>query len=300
MAHEPRIIRSLVFVPAHLPERALEVARMGPDAVGLDLEDLTPGPAKHAARDQFRDVAKELDALGVTVMARTNSFAGGCEADIDAVVCPHLHCLNIPKASSAEDVTRFCDALAAAEAAHGLPTGGVVVRPVIETAQGIRSAYEIAAASPLVTYMGGVAGGFWGDLGATLGVITSPAATESLFLRSKVLVDVRAAGVRFPVGGGAASVKTPDAIRAFAEENRHLGYTGSFTHGDPAEIEIVNDVFTPTPTEVADWRRVVPILEAAKAEGTIVIDIDGKMYDAAGLGRVYDLLALADRLGVGA
>ncbi len=232
-------------------------------------------------------------------MARTNGFRdGACEADLDAVMCPELHCLNIPKAESAGDVTRFCELLDRAEAAHHLAPGSVLVRPVIETARGVRSAYEIAAASPRVTYMGGVAGGFWGDLGATVGMIMSTGGNESLFLRSKVIIDVRAAGVRFPVGGGTVPSRHPDDIRHFAEENKHLGYTGSFTAPHEDVVSIVNHVFTPTAEEIEEWTSVLPTLEAARAEGTIVVMIGGRMYDTAGIDRVRDQLALAGRLGL--
>jgi citrate lyase subunit beta/citryl-CoA lyase len=146
--------------------------------------------------------------------------------------------------------------------------------------------------------MGGVTGGFWGDLGASVGMIISPSAHESLFLRSKVLVDVRAAGVPFPVGGGATASPDPESVRAFADENKHLGYTGSFVPPRREVVEVVNEVFTPTAAELAEWQAVLPRLEAARAEGTIVVMIDGKMYDAAGIERVQAQLDLARRLGL--
>src|SRR5579862_2195263 len=299
MSSEPRVVRTLAFVAADDEEAILRAAGTGLDALGLDLEDSTPGPAKARAREIFPAMAKEIAAMGVLVMARTNGFAGGaCEADLDAVLCPELHALNIPKAESAEDVERFCALLDKAEAAHGLPAGSVVVRPVIETARGVRAAYEIAAASPRVTYMGGVAGGFWGDLGATVGLVMSELGTESLYLRSKVIIDVRAAGVRFPVGGGSVTTDDPALVRRFAEENKHLGYTGSFVPPRQEVVDIVNDVFTPTAAELAEWRAVLPTLEDARAEGTVVVVIDGRMYDTAGIARVRDQLELAARLGL--
>jgi citrate lyase subunit beta / citryl-CoA lyase len=292
-----RIIRTLAFVPAHDEDEILRAADLGLDALGLDLEDLTPGPAKQHARDIFRSVATEIAARGVVVMARTNGFRGGaCEADLDAIMCTELHCLNVPKAETADDVTRFCDLLGRAEATHGIPPGSVLVRPVIETARGVRSAYEIAAASPRVTYMGGVAGGFWGDLGATVGLIMSPEGNESLFLRSKVIVDVRAAGVRFPIGGGSVPSRDPVDIRRFAFENKRLGYTGSFTAPRDDVVAIVNEVFTPTAEDIAEWLSVLPTLEAARAEGTVVVTIDGRLYDTAGIARVREQLDLATRL----
>ena len=292
-----RIIRTLAFVPAHDEDAILGAADTGLDAVGLDLEDLTPGPEKQRARDLFPAVAAELAARGVVVMARTNGFReGACEADLDAIVGAELHCANIPKAETADDVVRFCELLERAERSHGLEPGRVLVRPVIETARGVRAAYEIAAASPRVTYMGGVTGGFWGDLGATVGLITSDGGSESLFLRSKVIVDVRAAGVRFPIGGGSVPSRDAEAVRRFAAENKRLGYTGSFTSPRRDVVTIVNDVFTPTREEIEEWTAVLPVLDAARAEGTVVVTIDGKLYDTAGVARVRDQLELAERL----
>jgi len=299
MDNTARIVRSLAFVPAHDPDEILAAADLGIDAIGLDLEDLTPASDKQRARDEFRALAKELDRRGVIVMARANGFENGwCEADLEAIVCPELHCVNIPKTESADDVVRFCEILSRAEKNQGLPDGYTWVRPVVETAAGVKWAYEIASASDRVAYMGGVSGGFWGDLGRSVGSILTDDGVESLFLRSKVLIDVRTAGVRFPVGGGAIARRDPEAIRAFAEQNKHLGYTGVFTSPVAAIVDVVNDVFTPTAAEIEDWVKTVPILEEAEAEDRVAFRVGDRMYDTAGLDRVRDQLALARRLGL--
>ena len=158
MDNEARIIRTMSFAPAHDHDAILAAADAGLDAIGADLEDLTPRAEKANARERFPEVARELAKRGVLAMARTNDLGAGCEEDLDAIVCPELHCLNIPKARSAEQVREFCRLLEQAERTNGVPVGHTLVRPVIETAEGIRNAYEIAAASPRVTYMGGVVG----------------------------------------------------------------------------------------------------------------------------------------------
>ena len=56
-------------------------------------------------------------------------------------------------------------------------------------------AYEIASASPRVRYMGGAISRF-GDIHQAVGYRWSAEGTETLFLRSKVLIDARAAGIR--------------------------------------------------------------------------------------------------------
>jgi citrate lyase subunit beta/citryl-CoA lyase len=299
MITEPGIVRSLVFVGAHDRDAILRAADMGMDALCLDLEDLTPGHAKQAARALFAEVTAEIAERGVTVFARTSGLADGeARADLAAIVGPHLHCANLPKAEAPEQVAAFAELLDEAEAAAGVPVGATWVRPVIETATGVRRAYEIAAASSRVAYMGGVEGSAWGDLGASLGYRQTDDGAETAYVRSKVLVDVRSAGVRFPIGGGTTARRDVDGARRFAEANRVLGYDGVHCSGDPEVVAAINEVFTPTREEIDEWTAIVPRLEAARAEGTIVVPIDGRSYDVAGLPRVRERLALAARLGL--
>ena len=71
--------------------------------------------------------------------------------------------------------------------------GSVLLYPILETAQAIRLAYEIAMASPRVGYMGGAVSRF-GDIHQALGFRWTREGRETLFLRSKVLADAKAAG----------------------------------------------------------------------------------------------------------
>src|SRR5437660_6757539 len=77
MDNTGRIIRTLGFAPAHDENAILEIAGLGLDAVGPDLEDLTPRRDKQRARELFQGVAKELAARGHVVMARVNTFENG-------------------------------------------------------------------------------------------------------------------------------------------------------------------------------------------------------------------------------
>jgi citrate lyase subunit beta / citryl-CoA lyase len=298
-ANEPRAIRSLAFVPAHDPERIFAAADAGMDGLCLDLEDLTPLHAKEEARRIFADVARRLTVMGVTVFARTNSIAGGMgRADLEALMVPELHCVSIPKAGDADDVREFCAVLDGLERAAGLAEGSVLVRPIVETAPGVRNAYEIAAASTRIAYMGGVSGGWWGDLSSALGYVPTRDGRETFYVRSKVLVDVRAAGVPFPIGGGTLGSSDPEDVRAYALENKILGYEGFHCAPTEAAVRIVNEVFTPTRAEVDAWLAVLPALEQAEREGLTAVELDGTFYDLAGLAKVRRGLDLARRAGV--
>ena len=172
----------------------------------------------------------------------------------------------------------------------------MLVRPIVETALGVRNAFEIASASPRIAYMGGVSGGWWGDLSSALGYVPTASGRETFYVRSKVLVDVRAAGVPFPIGGGTLGSSDPDDLRAYALENKVLGYDGFHCAPTAEAVRIVNEVFTPARAEIDAWLAVLPALEQAERDGLTATELDGVFYDLAGLAKVRRQLDLARRL----
>jgi len=295
---EAQIVRSLVFLGGHDRDRIRSIVAAGPDAVCIDLEDSTPAAEKQRSRTQFREVAADIVEGGALVFARTNVPGAGLLEDLDAVMCPQLHCVSLPKVEAAAAVVEFAAQVEAAERRHGLEVGSILIRPIIETAQGVRNAYDIAAASDRVAYLGGVEGGIFGDLGGSLGYQQTDDGRETLYLRSKVLIDARAAGVPFPIGGGMTATKGAHGAAWFAAENRVLGYNGVHCAADADVIAAVNEVFTPSRQELDEWLGILPTLVAAEAEGATVAHVGNKVYDLIGLVRVREQLALAERLGL--
>jgi citrate lyase subunit beta / citryl-CoA lyase len=298
MDNTPRIIRTLVFSQAYDEAKIMALADFGMDAICLDMEDLTPLPYKEQARTVVAAVAPKLAQKGLLVLARTNSIADGAAADLEAVIGPDMHCVSLPKAMFATEMFEYCALIDSIEARRGLPKGFTLVRPVVENAMGVKNAYEIAASSKRVAYMGGVSGGVWGDLGASLGYTPLPDGRETLFVRAKVLVDVRAANVPFPLSGGGMARTDVDGYREFAVECKGLGYNGLHCAANRALIEMVNDVFTPTRKQLDDWLALMPAVETAQRDGFTTFTVDNRLYDLAGVVRVNEQLDLARRLGL--
>jgi citrate lyase subunit beta/citryl-CoA lyase len=296
--NEPAIIRSMVYISAHDAEKILQVAQLGMDALCMDMEDLTPKAYKDQAREIFPDVARELAAMGIRVMARTNGLGEGAEEDLDAIVSPELHCVNIPKIDDAAAVDAYCAALDKAEKAKKLPKGYTLLRPIIETAMGLHNAFEIAAASDRIAYMGGVEGSWSGDLASSLGYLPSRTGVETLYTRSKVLADVRAAGVPHPIGGGNIGSTELEDIRNYFTECRTLGYTGVHCSGTADVVNIANEVFVPSKEQLDLWQMLLPHLEDAIANGETSTWVGPKHYDIVCLPRIRDNLELARRVGL--
>ena len=179
----------------------------------------------------------------------------------------------------------------------GLPAGDIRIWPIVETARAVRAAYEIARASPRVAYMGGSAGD-QGDLARELGFRWSPDFVETLYVRSKVLVDVRAAGVPNPMTGVVTSLDGTAQVEAFARQSRGLGYEGMMVI-HPAHIEPVNAAFSPSDEELAAARRLLAAMEQAERGGDGAIAHEGGMVDAAMVRLARELLAEAAELGRG-
>lgn len=283
-------IRTLVYVGGHDLGKVEVVAAAGPDALCVDLEDSTPLADKDLARSNLASIASIVSEAGSLLFVRVN---GGAQEADDLAACAGLgvHCINIAKVEEASMVAEFVGRLVG-------DLAGTWVRPVIETPLGVLRAYEIAAASPLVAYMGGVEGGIYGDLGGALGYQQTEDGVETHYLRSKVLMDVRAARVPFPIGGGTTSRRDVDGAVAFARANRALGYAGVHCAAEPEIVRAVNEALTPTPEELVHLTELVPRLEEIERTGAHVAHLDGKVYDLVALQRLREQLELGRRLGL--
>jgi citrate lyase subunit beta/citryl-CoA lyase len=81
-----------------------------------------------------------------------------------------------------------------------------------------------------------------------------------------VLVDARAAGIRYPISGmWGGRLDDLDGLREFATKLRDLGYYGMML-GNPTHVPLVHEVFTPTADEIAYWSELDRL--AAEAEHT--------------------------------
>jgi len=291
---DPAPLRSLLFVPAHRaggPEKAVAA---GADGVLLDLQDAVPDGEKAAARRMAAAVIERLPAPVLVRVAPPGS--PDLDLDLDAVLVPGLAAIVVPLVRSPADVSDVASLVSALEAARGIAAGSVAVMPLIETAQAARLSYEIATASDRVAYMGGGTGPD-GDIAHALGFAWTAGGEETLFLRSWVLLNARAAGVPFPLSGIWPLIDDLDGLRRFAVQTRGLGYTGMMAI-HPSHVAVINEVFTPSAAEIERWRATIAAVDAAAAVGHGAVRLDGAMVDAAHARTARDGLALAARLGV--
>jgi len=298
VANEARPLRTVTFSPGNDEARARAIADAGSDALVLDLEDGTPPHEKARARELARKLIEELAPRGIAMIVRVNGLASGLTgSDLERVVCPALHGVFLPKVTGPNDVVGVSALLDHFEHRAGLPAGHTLVTPIMETALAIKHAFDIGSASPRVAYMGGAIAKD-GDQARSIGYEWTPEGRETLYIRSRMIIEARAAGVPYPLGGMWTAVEDLEGLRRFSLETRQIGYNGMLVAHYPAHVAIVNEVFTPTPRDIAHDRSVIEIVTAGEARGASMQEKDGFVIDPAMVKRAQDRLALARRLGV--
>jgi citrate lyase subunit beta/citryl-CoA lyase len=289
-------LRSMLFVPGNKFAWMEKALRYGADALIFDLEDAVPAADKAAARNLVRDALEQFHTHGPTLTVRINALETGTAGDdLEAVVCPALAAIVAPKVETPQDIAALDTLLTHYEHQAGMTPGHIEILPTLETARGIYHAYHIATCSPRVPTLVGTAGK-GGDTARSLGYLWSKGATETLFIRSKVLLEARAAACPYPLIASWFDIKDIAGLRADGRLNRQIGFAGQVVI-HPSHVPIVNDIFTPSAEEIAYYQGVVEAMEKAAQQGTAAVTYDGGMVDIAMLKTAQQVIAFARQIG---
>jgi len=285
--------RSLLFVPVTQERFVMGAARRGADAIILDLEDSVAASEKERARTLVPEAAKIVSKGGADVMVRLNRPLRMTVRDLEAVIGPGVDAVALPKAESAQHVQLVAEIIDELEAERGIPIGTTKMLAMVETASAFFRIAEIARAHPRLVAL---------NLGAedfALSACILPEA-EGLFMPKQMCVfAARAAGI-MPLGfiGTVAEFHDLDAFRQTVRRSRRVGFVGaSVIH--PSQVQILNEEFRPSETEVDHAERVVAAYDKALAGGIGAVTVDGKMIDVPVVERAKLLLdreaAIAER-----
>lgn len=290
----PRLRRSLLITPGHQGERISKAATLPVDGVVLDIEDGVAPDDKPAARRAIAKALAGLDFGHRERIVRVNAI-GTPEhaADLAALeaALPSIETLFVPKVESPDqlrDLARWLDTVerrAPHTAAPGAPPRRARPHEIIatiETPRGLLRALDIADATPRTTAL------FFGSGDYT--AATGSAVTERALAMPRALIVAAAAAARIEAIDAAwfVSVKDAAATRADALIARELGFSGKLLF-HPSQIAPANEVFSPTPSEVADARRVIAAYEAARAGGRGTAVVDGTFI-------AVDIALMAERV----
>ncbi|MGA0533595.1 HpcH/HpaI aldolase/citrate lyase family protein [Hansschlegelia sp. KR7-227] len=311
----PRLHRSELAVPGSNREFMQKSAASKADVIFLDLEDAVAPDDKEQARKNIVEALNDIDWGSKTMMIRINGLdTHFMYRDVVDIVeqCPRLDMILIPKVGVPADVYAIDVLVTQIEQAKKREKK-IGFEVLIETALGMANVEAIAQSSKRLEAMSfGVAdyaasmrarSTVIGGVNPDYSVLTDKDEAGNreshwqdpwLYAQARMAVACRAYGLR-PVDGPFGDFGDKDGYLSAARRCAVLGYEGKWAI-HPSQIELANDVFTPSDAEVDKARRILVAMEEAAKAGKGAVSLDGRLIDIASIRMAEALINKADAM----
>ncbi|HVI27157.1 CoA ester lyase [Hansschlegelia sp.] len=311
----PRLHRSELAVPGSNPTFMEKSAKSNADVIFLDLEDAVAPDDKEQARKNIIEALNDIDWGSKTMMIRINGLdTHYMYRDVIDIVekCPRLDMILIPKVGVPADVYAV-DMLTTQVEQSIKREKKIGFEVLIETALGMANVEAIATSSKRLEAMSfGVAdyaascrtrSTIIGGVNPDYSVLTDKDEAGNrethwqdpwLFAQQRMLVACRAYGLR-PIDGPFGDFSDPDGYISAARRCAAAGYEGKWAI-HPSQIDLANDVFTPSEAEVTKARRILEAMEEAAKAGKGAVSLDGRLIDIASIRMAEALINKADAM----
>ncbi|HUH95892.1 MAG TPA: CoA ester lyase [Anaerolineales bacterium] len=265
--------RALLYMPGNDWKKITKATALGVDCICMDMEDGVALNKKGEARLTIARALRELNFGSREKLARINSVGSGLEQeDLEAVLPYHPDGIVIPKMEALEQIQWAHGIIEAAELKNGWRLNAIRVLVDVETARGILNLKEIASHPRLDALIFGGE-----DFAASVGARRTKEAMELLYARQAVVTAAAAFGLQ-AIDIVTIDFKDSAALRKESEFGAQLGFTGKqIIH--PAQVEPVQEAFTPNAEAIAGAQRIVETFAASQKEGKGAYALDGRMID---------------------
>ncbi|MDA3865808.1 MAG: aldolase/citrate lyase family protein [Salinivirgaceae bacterium] len=281
--------RTMLYIPGNNPAMLQQGGVYGADSVLLDLEDAVALNQKDAARILVRNMLKYNDYYNCEVTIRVNHIDTPFGAtDLEEIVPLQPHAIRLPKTETVEELGRVLSLIENIEKHHGLPHNAMKIHVMIESALGVQNVYELASFAPRIDAI--TIGGQ--DLTADMQIEKSKDNYGIDYARKRIVMAAKATKID-AMDTVFTDTEDEEGLREETSYIKKIGFTGKAVI-NPRQINIVNEVFTPTEEEIRKAYRIVKAYYENKAKDIGVFAVDGKMVDAPVVTRAMYTLALAD------
>lgn len=267
------MFRSLLFVPAHRPERYAKAIQAGADSVCIDLEDAVPAPERPQARKSLAEYLASREKRGPAVGVRMNCVRSTDGfRDVNSLLDgPLPDFIMVPKVDHPNELTVINDVFG----------GRVALWPIMESAQGARRVWEIAEAP-------GVVGIIFGAADYSADVRCRMEWEPLMFARGSLAAACAGAGIEL-LDVPHIEVRDTDGLIASTHRVKAMGFTGrACIH--PDQVGPVNTIFAPSREEIEQARRIMDAFTLSKGAATL---LDGKLVERPQIRAAERILSIA-------
>ncbi len=295
-----RLRRSILSVPGNVRKMIDKARSLPADVIMLDLEDSVPLEQKEDARKLVIESLLSGNWNGFVMSVRINpmdspfayrdliEIAENCLDVIDTIV--------IPKVNHSCEVRAVDYFLTQIEMSKGVNPGKIGLEASIETAEGMLRVEEIAFSSErLETLVFGVAD-YSTSISAIVKGVSGHGDSEGFYMGhrwhfpiSRMVMAAKAAGL-CAIDAPYGDFRDAEGLRKSCQMSAALGCDGKWAI-HPAQLEIINEVYTPSQEDIERSKKIVEAYESAAYSGKGALAIDGKMIDGATLRISQNILA---------
>jgi citrate lyase subunit beta/citryl-CoA lyase len=292
-SHQPISARSWLFAPGDSEKKMAKAMEGNADIVLIDLEDAVAPDNKAATRPMVHDFLMANPQQRHRLWVRINPFDGPYALqDLAAVMPARPGGIMLPKVHGRADVEKLDHCLSALEVANGIEEGSTpVIVLITETAEAMFHTGDYKGAPRVVALT-------WGaeDLADSIGASSNRNPDGSYgftyeLARSLTLLGAASAGVT-AIETISADFRDLEALKARAEKVRRDGFRGMMAI-HPAQVDVINEAFTPTAGEIAEAQEIVDLFDDNPGVGAI--GWKGGMLDRPYLARAERLLRQAGK-----
>jgi citrate lyase subunit beta / citryl-CoA lyase len=286
-----KLKRSVLAMPGS-NARALEKGKsLAADVLMFELEDGVAEAAKAAAREQVASAVRGGGYGARQIVVRVN--ARGSEwykPDVAAIAPTGPDAIVIPKVNSKDDILKA----AADVVAAGAPLK-TRLWAMIETPRALFDIEKIASAAddPASRLEALVLGP--NDIAKSTRARLTPGRTALVPWLAAAVLAARVHSIEV-IDGIHNDFNDEAGLRREAEQGRDMGFDGKMLI-HPNQIGPVNEIFAPSPEEVAFARKIIAIFDEPENAEKGVVQIDGQMVERLHLDLARRTLALMEAAG---
>jgi len=282
-------IRSFLFTPANHPRKVEKVFTSGADAIILDLEDACAVADKIASRATVvAALTAPRNCLGYVRINAADTI--WCHRDLDAVIGPWLDGIVVPKVERPEEIYLIDWLLAQHERERGLPVGGIDLMPIIENGAGLHGLDAIVAAGTRIRRVCFGAGDFTRDMGMKW----SADEAELAYARGRLVLASRVAGLEPPIDTVHIDLADAESFAQSVATGVKFGFQGKLLI-HPQQVEATNAAYRPSEKEIRRAEKIIAAFNAAEANGSASIQVDGYFIDYPIVQKALRVIELAAR-----
>lgn len=287
-----KLRRSLLYVSASTPKNFIISQFYGADCILIDLEDSVQRSEKDAARNLVFNFLKNKRITNTEIIVRVNDIntKDGIE-DLKAIVLAKPDLIRFPKIENKDDVLKADELISNLEDKYNIEKNSTKIIVGVENYKGVSNAKDIALASRRIEAIS--IGGE--DYVTSMGGIRSREGQELFYARNEILIAAKIAGIQ-AFDTIYSNFNDEEGLYEETKLIKNMGFDGKYLI-HPNQVEIVNEVFTPSDIEIEKAFKILEIIKIAQENKKGAIKLENEMVDEPIVKRAQTILLRAKMAG---